>query len=77
MNSAQTVEVIVRLYIEKDADVNEVLQEMDYSFKYPGILATEIVDVNTEIWLLYSYNRVDRAWGRLYNIETETKSWSK
>jgi hypothetical protein len=27
------------------------LQEMDYTFKYPGILATEIVDVNTEIWL--------------------------
>jgi hypothetical protein len=26
---------------------------MDYTFKYPGILATEIVDVNTEIWLLY------------------------
>jgi len=49
MNSAQTVEVIVRLYIEKDADVNEVLQEMDYSFIYPGILATEIVDVNTEL----------------------------
>ena len=45
MNSAQTVEVIVRLYIEKYADVNEVLQEMDYSFKYPGILATEIVGI--------------------------------
>lgn len=52
MNSAQTVEVIVRLYIEKDADVTEVLQEMDYSFKYPGILATEIVDVNTELQAL-------------------------
>jgi hypothetical protein len=49
MKSAQTVEVIVRLYIDKTADVTEVLQEMDYSFKYPGILATEIVDVNTEI----------------------------
>jgi len=49
MNSAQTVEVVVRLYIDKTVDVNEVLQEMDYTFKYPGILATEIVDVNTEI----------------------------
>jgi hypothetical protein len=49
MNSAQTVEVIVRLYIDKNVDVTEVLQEMDYSFKYPGILATEIVDVNTEL----------------------------
>ena len=49
MMSAQTVEIVVRLYIDKDADVNEVVQEMDYSFKYPGILATEIVDVNTEL----------------------------
>jgi hypothetical protein len=49
MNSAQTVEVVVRLYIDKTADVTEVLQEMDYTFKYPGILATEIVDVNTKI----------------------------
>ena len=61
MNSAQTVEVVVRLYIDKNVDVTEVLQEMDYSFKYPGILATEIVDVNTDLQAkvqLYMYVRV-------------------
>ena len=43
------VEVIVALWIDKDAGVEEVLQEMDYSFDHPAIKETEIVDINTEI----------------------------
>jgi hypothetical protein len=43
------VEVIVALWIDEDAGVEEVLQEMDYSFDHPAIQETEIVDINTEI----------------------------
>jgi hypothetical protein len=43
------VEVIVALWIDEDAGVEEVLQEMDYSFDHPAIKETEIVDINTEI----------------------------
>ena len=43
------VEVIVALWIDEDADISEVVQEMDYSFDHPAIQETEIVDINTEI----------------------------
>ena len=43
------VEVIVALWIDEDADIIEVVQEMDYSFDHPAIQETEIVDINTEI----------------------------
>ena len=43
------VEVIVALWIDEDADISEVVQEMDYSFDHPAIKETEIVDINTEI----------------------------
>lgn len=51
----RTVEVIVRLSIdmEKDVDVATVLSEMDYNFVSNDTRAciydTEIVDVNTEM----------------------------
>ena len=45
----QTVEVVVRVNIKADADVQEVVSEMDYSMIHPAILLTEIVDINTEI----------------------------
>ena len=42
------VEIVVALWIDEDADVGDVLQEMDYSFDHPAIQDTEILDINTE-----------------------------
>lgn len=39
------VDVLVRMWIDMDADVAEVIQEMDYDFDHPAISETEIVDV--------------------------------
>jgi len=39
------VDVLVRMWIDADADVTEVIQEMDYDFEHPAIAETEIVDV--------------------------------
>ncbi len=39
------VDVLVRMWIDEDADVTEVIQEMDYHFEHPAIDETEIVDV--------------------------------
>lgn len=46
---ARPVEIIVTLWLRDECDVNEVLNEMDYEFKHPDILDTEISDINTEI----------------------------
>lgn len=43
------VEIVVALWIDEDADVSDVLQEMDYSFDHPAIQDTEILDLNTEV----------------------------
>ncbi len=43
------VDVLVRMWIDEDADVTEVIQEMDYHFEHPAIKETELVDINTEI----------------------------
>jgi len=42
------VDVVVSLWIDRDADYAEVLQEMDYEFRHPDIKETEIRDVITE-----------------------------
>jgi len=39
------VDVLVRMWIDADADVTEVIQEMDYHFEHSAIAETEIVDV--------------------------------
>lgn len=44
----RTIEVVVRLQIDEDAEVSEVVQEMDYNFVHSAIRETEIVDVITE-----------------------------
>jgi len=44
----RTIEVVVRLQIDEDADVGEVIGEMDYEFQHPAIKQTEVVDVITE-----------------------------
>lgn len=43
------IEIVVRLTIDENADVQEVVSEMDYQFHHPAIKDTEIVDINTEI----------------------------
>ena len=43
------IEIVVSLWIRDDADVQEVVQEMDYQFKHPAIVDTCIEDINTEI----------------------------
>ena len=45
----RTIEIVVVLDIDEDADVQEVISEMDYEFRHAAIRNTEIVDVNTEI----------------------------
>jgi hypothetical protein len=49
IQATRTIEVVVRLTINEDADVQEVISEMDYDFSHEAIQLTEIVDVNTEI----------------------------
>jgi hypothetical protein len=49
MDDYITVEVTVRVKLKADADTQEVVSEMDYNFTHPSILATEVVDVNTEV----------------------------
>lgn len=43
------IEIIVRLTVDEDADIAEVVAEMDYEFHHTAIKDTEIVDVVTEI----------------------------
>ena len=43
------VDIVVSLYVDDDADIQEVVSEMDYTFEHPAIKDTEIVDINTEI----------------------------
>lgn len=47
--ATRTIEVVVRLTVLEDADIQEVISEMDYDFSHEAIQLTEIVDVNTEI----------------------------
>lgn len=44
------VQVTVTLWLKPDADVAEVLQEMEYDFKHDdAIVDMEITDTNTEV----------------------------
>ena len=43
------VDIVVSLWIDRDADVAEILQEMDYEFSHPAIKDTEIVKVMDEV----------------------------
>jgi hypothetical protein len=45
----RVIEITVALWIDEDADVAEVISEMDYEFTHPAISDTEIRDINTEI----------------------------
>ena len=43
------VELVVALWVDDDADIQEIIQEMDYTFDHPAIRETEIIDINTEV----------------------------
>jgi hypothetical protein len=47
--SMRDIEIVVRLSIDEDADVQDIVSEMDYTFDHPSIKGTEIVDIVTEI----------------------------
>ena len=42
------IEIVVLLSVDEDADIGEVLGEMNYEFTHPAIKDTAIVDVLTE-----------------------------
>jgi hypothetical protein len=43
------VQVVVTLWLRDGANVQEVVNEMDYDFTHTDILDIEISDINTEI----------------------------
>lgn len=43
------IEIVVRITIDEDTDIQDLISEMDYSFDHPAIRDTEIVDLITEI----------------------------
>lgn len=44
------IHVTVALYVLEDADIDQVIAEMDYDFDYKDqITGMELVDVNTEV----------------------------
>lgn len=47
--NTRTIEVVVKLEIDSDADISDVVSDMDYEFSHPAIKDTEIVDVYTDL----------------------------
>lgn len=43
--ATKTVEVVVKLVIDENADPQEVVAEMDYSFEHPAIKDTEVKEI--------------------------------
>jgi hypothetical protein len=43
------VQVVVTLWLRDGCNVQEVINEMDYDFRHPEIMDSEISDINTEI----------------------------
>lgn len=48
MSEKRVIEVVVALWVDEDADISEVIAEMDYEFNHPAIGDTEIRDCLTE-----------------------------
>jgi len=46
---SKTIEVVVKLELRDDADISEVISEMDYDFRHLSIEDTDVVDVITEL----------------------------
>ena len=44
------IHVTIALYLDEDADISEVIAEMDYNFEYKDqIRMMELIDVNDEL----------------------------
>lgn len=41
---SRLVHVTVALYIEDDADIDAVIEDLDYSFDHPAIIGQELID---------------------------------
>jgi hypothetical protein len=48
-DEGRVIEIVVALRVREDADVAEIVSEMDYSFAHADIIDTEIRDIITEI----------------------------
>lgn len=49
MEDLRRIEVTVAIWVDDEADVNEVIHDMDYEFTHSRIVKTEVVDANTEL----------------------------
>ena len=45
MENLKTIEVVVRLRVLEDANIQDLVSEMDYGFYHPDIKETEIIDL--------------------------------
>lgn len=44
------IHITIALYLDEDADISEVIAEMDYDFEYKDqIRMMELIDVNDEV----------------------------
>ena len=48
-DSLRRVDIVVALYIDPEAEISEVIGEMDYTFNHTAIKDTEIVDFTGEV----------------------------
>jgi hypothetical protein len=49
MTDERVIEIVVAITLRGDADVADVIENMDYEFRHKLILDTEIRDIITEI----------------------------
>ncbi len=43
------IEIVIKLWINEDADPVEVVNEMDYVITHDDVIGSEVVDIITEI----------------------------
>jgi len=46
---AQIVDVVVRIKIRADANIHQVIEDMDYNFEHGDIISTEIVELIDDV----------------------------
>ena len=49
VDNLRPIEVVIKLWINEDADPVEVVNEMDYIITHDDVIRSEVVDINTEI----------------------------
>ena len=48
MQDQRTIQIVVSITVRGDADISELISEMNYQFTHDAIIDTEICDVFTE-----------------------------